>query len=573
MQNLYEYAGDQPHRGIYFLVTQSKQECWHFVSYLRLLRNADQIAEIYQQQLDANKACLMLVGNNDQILVEHFLAALLAGFSPVIMPAPMAMENADNYIQKIVASCSQIELDAIFSSDVLFNELASNPTIAPVYPFYTLDEEADITSCPSQSAQTNEFEYLQLTSGTSGGCKAVRVTSRALFNNLQSIWSWLGWSDRHATASWLPLNHDMGLVGCFLASLFKMTNLYLMSPEQFIRNPLSYLSCFDRHRTGFAVAHFSAMPPFGLSYLCRRIRNSQIVHSDFSLWRALIVGAERCSPKTLDEFQHLLAPSGFNNNCLCPAYGLAEVTLAATGSRPDQPWKTAREPDGNGSFSLVVSSGSPLDNNRVYTVDGNGNVLESGRIGELVIESNACAPYSHATSYRTCSYLKANVIATGDAGWVSDGEVFVIGRLGDACKIRGQWLFPEDIEARLVQRYPRLTGQICILLGNHRGSDMAVCLIKQKASRVPAGLKTVIEQAVENATCHIIRIPSNKIPRTTSGKIMRKSLWSALILGRLDEVSTLSCHWKNAHRRSYFTNEPIHYLSTRGTNRGENRKH
>ncbi|MGH3658001.1 MAG: AMP-binding protein, partial [Micromonosporaceae bacterium] len=141
---------------------------------------------------------------------------------------------------------------------------------------------------------------LQFTSGTSGSARAVRIPLAALERNIAGIQSWLAMTPEDPTASWLPPHHDMGLVGCLLSPVVTGADLWLMSPAEFVRRPLRYLSCFGQHG-----ARLTAMPPFGLDHLVRRVRPDDLTAMDFRDWRAVIVGAERIWPACLERFAAL----------------------------------------------------------------------------------------------------------------------------------------------------------------------------------------------------------------------------------------------------------------------------
>nr|WP_230416354.1 AMP-binding protein [Micromonospora tarapacensis] len=182
---------------------------------------------------------------------------------------------------------------------------------------------------------------LQFTSGTTGTVRGVRVPVPALEANVAAIRDWLEMTPDDPTASWLPVHHDMGLVGCLLAPIVTGADLWLLTPAEFVRRPTRFLECFGRHG-----ARLTAMPGFGLAHVVRRVRAEQLAGLDFGRWRAVIVGAERIQPATLDDFAGLLAPYGLRREALLPAYGLAEATLAVSGLPLRTGWRQAPGPDG-----------------------------------------------------------------------------------------------------------------------------------------------------------------------------------------------------------------------------------
>src|SRR5205823_6322952 len=196
--------------------------------------------------------------------------------------------------------------------------------------------------------------------------------------------SWLRMGPDDTTVSWLPVHHDMGLIGCLLTPLVNGTDLWLLRPEQFVRDPMRFLRCLAR--AGDAL---SAMPAFGLRYIARRVTPAEVAGLDLSRWRGCIVAAEPVHSEDLDAFARLLAPAGLRREALLPAYGLAEATLAVTGVAPDVGW-TSTGVEGR----RAVGCGPPLPGVGVEILDEHGARVPDGCRGEVAVRGPAvCRPY------------------------------------------------------------------------------------------------------------------------------------------------------------------------------------
>ncbi|WP_433213815.1 AMP-binding protein [Microtetraspora malaysiensis] len=376
----------------------------------------------------------------------------------------------------------------------------------------------------------------------------MRVPVAALAANVAAISTWLEMDEGDATASWLPVHHDMGLIGCLFTPVSRQRDLWLLEPAEFIRDPASYLACFGEHG-----ATMTAMPPFGLEYIVRRLSALPLTGMDFSRWRALIVGAERIDVDVLDRFTALLAPAGFDRRALLPAYGLAEATLAVTGlALREEPTSLRVVPqevrlgspvaDGGDTGRPVVGCGRALDGVRVAVVDEDGVELPERHVGQIVVRGASLAEgyvRDGAATGRAddspagLTEWHEGALHTGDAGFLDGGQLFVIGRLGDAMKVRGRTLFAEDVESALVDAgVPRL--RLTVLLGSSAGGATGVVLLERPTPEWAAAAEATLRRMTEHATTVVLDVPRRSIARTTSGKPKRREMWAAYVAGKLD---------------------------------------
>ena len=381
---------------------------------------------------------------------------------------------------------------------------------------------------------------LQFTSGSSGRVKGVRVPVSALAANVAAISSWLEMADGDATASWLPVHHDMGLIGCLLTPVVQQRDVWLQEPADFIREPARYLACFSA-----PGAAMTAMPPFGLDYIARRISPEMLAGSDFSGWRALIIGAERIDIGVLDRFMALTGPFGFDRRALLPAYGLAEATLAVTGLPLREELATVSvapqlvslgqpvTPAG-AVVQQVVGCGRAVHGVTVAVMDEAGQPLPDRYVGQIVVRGTSVAgEYVCGDASASLTEWRDGMLWTGDAGFLDGGQLFVIGRLGDAIKVRGRTVFAEDIESALAEAgVPRLCA--AVLLGSSVRGATAVILLEQPRQEWTAAAAAAVRLMTPGVTAVILGVPRRSIRRTTSGKPRRRDMWAAYVAGDIE---------------------------------------
>jgi acyl-CoA synthetase (AMP-forming)/AMP-acid ligase II len=339
-----------------------------------------------------------------------------------------------------------------------------------------------------------------------------------------------------------------------------------LTPLDFVRSPALWLECF-----GALGATLTATPAFGLAHALRHVTRQPeaLAGWDFSRWRSVIVGAERIDPGLLRRFAATLRPWGFDPDALCPAYGLAESTLAVTGVHPGDPVRVTGLPSGpravarpsvplhtdtdgtdgtdSASESQVVGCGIPLAGAEIQVLDEDGAKLPEGQIGEITVRG-LCV----ATGLRTSHGLlpaadQDGWLRTGDAGFLRDGELFVVGRMGDALKVRGTSVFAENVEERVAQCLGTPRHRVAALLGTIGTTDTVVLLVEDGRGReetfwdaVPIVLRGCVGVDVQQRLFHG---PPGSIARTTSGKPRRRLLWQRLT-GPEPPRGVVECHPK-----------------------------
>jgi acyl-CoA synthetase (AMP-forming)/AMP-acid ligase II len=487
---------------------------------------------------------------DDRVLVveytgPEFVAALFGVMAAGAIPCPVApphLFQGEALYERHLHAIAEIAQPAMVI------------TSANLVPRLTFGERSPLVRTAAELAAGEErapgpaasAALLQFTSGSSGRVKGVRVPVSALASNVTAIGGWLEMADGDATASWLPVHHDMGLIGCMVTPVVRQLDLWVQEPAEFIRDPARYVSCFNA-----PGAVMTAMPTFGLDYIARRLTPEALEGSDFSAWRALIVGAERVDIGVLDRFMALMGPFGFDRRALLPAYGLAEATLAVTGlalreefvTVPVAPTHTALGqpvmPTG-GPVQQLVGCGRAVDGVTVSIRDEAGQPLPDRHVGHIVVTGTSVAEgYASGKALTGITEWRDGALWTGDAGFMDDGQLYVIGRLGDAMKVRGRTVFAEDIETALVEAgVPRL--RVAVLLGSSAQGATSVVLLERPEPAWVGATTAALRRLTEGVSSVILDVPRRWIQRTTSGKPKRRDMWAAYVAGPIEGAKDIN---------------------------------
>jgi acyl-CoA synthetase (AMP-forming)/AMP-acid ligase II len=390
---------------------------------------------------------------------------------------------------------------------------------------------------------------LQFTSGTTRSPRAIQVTWDNIVSNFGVLYRWMEWKDGDGMASWLPFNHDMGLLACVMTAA-RQGDLWLMRPDQFIRGPERWLSCL-----GPGKASHAGSPSFGFGYVARRVRPEQWAELDLSGWRSAIVGGEVPDPGALRAFAAAAAPAGFDPAGIHPAYGLAENTSAVTAGAVGRPGRVVR-PDwermqfgepvhvvetglllppadavtseaGNGAGWLAGQGWPiPVDEVEVRIADGEGKPLPEGSLGEIVITGRSVADgYVGDEPFD-------GLLHTGDAGFVHDGDLYVLGRMGDSLKVRARTVYVEDLEFKA--REAAGLNRLAVVSMSDRGRPGIAVFAETEpgpwADKVDQALRTELGPDPEIA---VIAGEHGLICRTSSGKPQRRVMWQLWSAGKL----------------------------------------
>lgn len=406
---------------------------------------------------------------NSVDFVDAYFGALLAQAVPAPIAPLRAAAGDDSQASLLAARARFVDARALIvpSADSVEDPGGRSGTIPALPQLDSIDgfsiltpghlPPSDRTLRPTGSA--DDLALIQFTSGTSGDPKAVRLTHAALLAQIRGLSQTLQLVDRAQDwgLSWLPLHHDMGLIGFLLTPAFHGGLVYLMPAEDFILRPGVWLKAITDFKPTIAGA-----PPSAFALCSKRVKDSEIGQYDLSSVRVALVGAEMISERALREFAEKFRPAGFRWASLMPTYGLAENSLAVTMpplnrgpifdsvDRPVPPTGERASPDGSPPECrrrLFVSVGVPLPGTEVAVFGEHGEALPERQIGEIVVRSPSLMRGYHRQEAATHEALRDGWLHTGDMGYRADGELYVTGRKKEVIIVGGRNVYPDDVEA------------------------------------------------------------------------------------------------------------------------------
>ncbi|MFC3456352.1 fatty acyl-AMP ligase [Amycolatopsis speibonae] len=386
-------------------------------------------------------------------------------------------------------------------------------------------------------AQDDTIAFLQYTSGSTGEPKGVVLTHGNLTSNIAGMAQMLDVpTSRLRVCSWLPLHHDMGLIGTVLYPLAHGGTAVLLDPSAFLRKPFLWLSTMDRFR-----ANVTAAPSFAYAQCTERVTDAQLAALDLSHVERLGNGAEKIDPAVMKDFLDRFAPTGLRRTVFGPSYGLAEATLAVAV-------KAGHDPDVE--HSSVSCGAAPFFDLRVVDPVTH-EVLGSDREGEIWLsgpsvssgywqrEDDTRTTFGNFTADGDGPFLR-----TGDLGVLIEGEVHVNGRIKDVIVVNGQKIFPPDVEHELRAQHPELTGVGAVFTvpaagGRKQLPVVIVHEVLEDAGGLPALAQDVLHTAAKEfsvAVDSVVFVRPGSIPRTSSNKVNRPEARALHLAGALDPI-------------------------------------
>jgi 1-acyl-sn-glycerol-3-phosphate acyltransferase len=480
-----------------------------------------------------------------------FFAILLVGAVPVPIYPPLQRAQIEDYARRqagILRNAGARMLITIpegLRLGSLLQGLA--PSLSSVESATTLSAQAAGAVLPNVRDET-ATALIQYTSGSTGDPKGVVLSHANLLANIRAIGSAIAADSTDVFVSWLPLYHDMGLIGAWLGCLYYGAPLYAMSPLSFLARPQSWLRAIHRFR-----ATLSAAPNFAFELCLNKIEDADLQGLDLSSLRFVGNGAEPVSLATLRGFTHRFSAYGFRAEAMAPVYGLAEnavaVTLPPPGRLPivDRIDRTALSRRGlaeparadDPTAIELIACGHPIPDHEVRIVDEMGRELGERQEGRLEFRGPSATSGYFRNPAKTRELFHDGWLDTGDRGYMAAGDLFITGRIKDIIIRAGQHIAPHEIE-EAVGAVPglRKTGVAAFGLADPTSGTERVVVLAETDQHDPAVQATLKARAQEVAT-HIVGGPPDEIvlvepgavPKTASGKI-RRSAARDLYLGK-----------------------------------------
>jgi acyl-CoA synthetase (AMP-forming)/AMP-acid ligase II len=495
---------------------------------------------------------LLVLPTSWDFLLAFFGVSLL-GAVPVPAYPPAVLEKAGIALDRLAAIVDKLQIAWCITNDELLALVGDLALRQRGLQLLSSDALAagDPAAAPKLRAAPDDAALVQCTSGSTGVPKGVLLAQRALVANIHAMGQ-AGRVSRHdVMVSWLPLYHDMGLIGTLLFPVYWRMPLVLLSPLAFLQRPGRWLWAIHRHK-GTA----SAAPNFAYGLCVKRVRPPEREGLDLSSWRLTLNGAEPVNLRTVTDFLRTFAPHGLREETMRPVYGLAESCVAVTCSVPGEPVRHevvdrsrlaaghAVPATGRGSTALVAL-GRAIPGHEVAIVDANGRALTEREVGHIVVSGPSLMTGYVNDPEATRAVLRDGVLWTGDLGFTSGGQLFVTGRAKDLIIVRGRNHYPEDLE-RVAERIDgvRPGGVVAFAVYDEaKAAELAVVVCETRMAEEAARelAQTVRDRVGEHCAItvdEVVLVAPGAIPRTSSGKRQRSLCRELYLAGTLGKTRT-----------------------------------
>ncbi len=497
----------------------------------------------------AGSEMIILVERNEQ-----FIDAFWAGVLGNIILVPLAPGNTNEHRMKFFRVLAKLARPGLCTDTATFNRLATfaaahglTDAVEKIRPATVLLDRIEDISLPgdARAASPDDIAFVQYSSGSTSEPKGVALTHRNLLSNIRAIARGINLADNDIGLSWMPLTHDMGLIGFHLTPLVCDIEHYLMPTALFVRRPQLWLAEAASHRASILCS-----PNFGYRHFLKAFKPGSGLPLDLSCVRILFNGAEPISPALCREFTDAMAPFGLKDSAMFPVYGLAEASLAVTFPLPTSGCATfaaqrgtltvgstvkpvSAATPGAATFALV---GHPVTGCGVRIANDDDGALPELAVGHILIKGENVTAGYYRDDAATRAALRDGWLDTGDLGFMTAEGLVIAGRAKDIIFVSGQNYYPHDIEAMLEQhaaiglgkvavcgaRAPSKAADEVLVFVIHRGSEQEFLPV---VSLVRKSVNEIIGIPVDQV------IPIARLPKTTSGKIQRYKLAGSYLDG------------------------------------------
>ena len=557
----------QPDKQAYIFLQNGETEL-KCLTYKELDRQARAIATSLQSLIAKGERALLLYPPGLEFITAFF-GCLYAGVVAVPAYPPRRNQNMSRLQALVIEAQAKVALTTESLLRNIESRFAHNPEFPDLH-WLTTDNIADERGrfWLDPEVNSNTLALLQYTSGSTGTPKGVMITHGNLLHNERMIAQAFAHTEEEnmVGVGWLPLFHDMGLIGNVLQPLYLGTSCFLMSPLDFLQKPFRWLQAISRYK-----ATSSGGPNFAYDLCLRKITPEQRASLDLSSWEVAFTGAEPVRAETLENFAETFKTCGFRREAFYPCYGMAETTLFITGGLKNtfpvihQVSGTALEQnrivdstDEDSYIRKIVSCGQTLLDMKAVIADPESLTrCEGDRIGEIWVSGSSVAqgywnrPLETKQTFH--AYLadtkEGPFLRTGDLGFIKDRELFVTGRLKDVIIIRGQNYYPQDIEKTGEKIHPALRpGCSAAFAVEVKGSERLVIVQEVERSYLrKLNMNEIVDSFHEAVTAEyglqvyaIVLVKPGSIPKTSSGKIQRHACRAKFLNGSLKVVEDWS---------------------------------
>jgi 1-acyl-sn-glycerol-3-phosphate acyltransferase len=539
---------------LHVTVLQDENTVLGTMSYRDLQTAAKAVAQglISRDIVPGDRISLMLPTSTD--FFASFFGILYAGATPVPIYPPARMAQLEEHMRRqivILRNAGARMLITVPEGRALAVLLRSQvDTLEGVETVATLSAERSPVPLPP----TNDPEamgLMQYTSGSTGDPKGVMLTHWGLLENVRAMGHAMEATSADVFVSWLPLYHDMGLIGAWLGCCYFGARLYVMSPISFLVRPATWLWTMHKYR-----ATFSGGPNFAFELSASRIPDDDLKGLDLSSLRFVVNGAEPISPATLLKFTDRFAKYGMNRGVPSPSYGLAENCVGlcfppfGRGPKIDRikreslgrhAYAEPAGPDDKDALEMVAC-GHPIEKNEVRIVDDAGRELGERQEGVLEFRGPSMTKGYFRNEEKTRALFDNGWINSGDRAYIAEGDIYITGRVKDIIIRAGRNTYPHEIE-EAISKIPGVRKGGVAAFGSadpQTGTERLIVMAETKETNAEARQKIIaaaheiVTQSAGSAADDIVLVPPRGVPKTSSGKVRRSSAKELYESGRTD---------------------------------------
>jgi acyl-CoA synthetase (AMP-forming)/AMP-acid ligase II/acyl carrier protein len=522
------------------------------------------------QKLGAKRGdkLILFLGNNEQFL-DAFWAAVLGG----IIPVPIALGISDEHRHKLLRIAKQLGTPFLYTERRSLDRIgafAGSVGATDVFEglrsrAFVVDDLEDISK-PGEvhRSKPDDVAFIQFSSGSTSEPKGVVLTHGNIIANARGATEAAKFTSDDISLSWMPLTHDMGLIGFHIFMFANGIQCHLMATDLFIRRPLLWLTFASRKR-----ATILCSPNFGYRHYLKVLGDRSVGELDLSAVRLIFNGAEPISVELCEEFLTRMAPAKLRRTAMYPVYGLAEASLAVSFPRIDATWRTialdrhqvgvgaeARVvPESDPNAFRLVSVGQPIPYCEVRIAGDDDKALPDGRTGHILMRGeNVTKGYYENPEVNAASITPDGWLKTGDLGLVDHGDLFITGRAKEIIFVNGQNYYPHDLENIAQQADGLELGKVAAAGARRKGeqTEQLVVFVLHRGSiedflPVATQVSRLINEGSGLEVAEVV--PVKRIPKTTSGKIQRHLLEAGYVDGEFDAELAELAKLRAAQRR------------------------
>ena len=556
-------AATQPDKVAFRFLADGETET-DTITYARLHSHARSIAVALAHRCQPGDRALLLYPPGLDFIAA-FLGCLYAGVVAIPLYCPR-LNRIDARIQAVAANAqAAIAMTTNEALERMEKHLHNLPCIQELPRVATDDistEGGKYWEKPPLVSR-DSVAFLQYTSGSTAAPRGVMVTHGNLMANEEMIRQAFDWHENSVVVSWLPIYHDMGLIGNALQPIYAGIPCVLMPPASFLQYPNLWLSAVTKYK-GTCIG----APNFAYDLCARRVTPEQMVSLDLSTVDLAYCGSEPIRASTIETFSRTFRHAGFQSSAFYPCYGLAEATLFATGGRKIDPPTVIFVSAAKLEANQVEEAGVTFENARTIVGCGRAWLDEQlvivnpdtrclcpiGEVGEIWIAGRHIAQGYWNNTVESDRVFNANLAAdrttqylrTGDFGFIRRGELFVTGRLKDLIIIRGRNHYPQDIESSVLKSDPAVAQGRCAAFAATGGEQEDLIVVAEldrshtaiDNDKLVARIRGAIVRDHGLDPAKIVLVRARTLPVTTSGKIQRHACLSAYLCGNLEFVTT-----------------------------------